>query len=303
MSAWKPFLRQMLARWLKVPPEPQAPAGSPGTVRVFRASERYFRLKQAIWFGKQLLLVAFAIVFAVVLHHAWVDGRIRLPEGHSLQDPTVRWVAGGVLVLHLLPLIIELISMPFTYALAWLDYDQRWYITTDRSLRIREGVWRVREMTLTFANIQQMTIRQNPIQRVFGISDLVVTTAGGGSGGGAGGIGEPGHHGAEPVHTGVLRGVEKPEELRDWILQRMQSLKDSGLGDPDDLEHRDPFLRSVGMGQAEPVMISGPASAAVAMDMVHAARSLAEEARALRRVLDRETPGTSQPPTGQWTKM
>ena len=62
-----------------------------------------------------------------------------------------------------------------------LDYDYHHYVITDRSLRIRAGVWHVHEMTMTFANVQNISIRQGPLQRLLGIADLVVQTAGGGS--------------------------------------------------------------------------------------------------------------------------
>lgn len=295
MSAWKLWVRTGLTRWLKVPPEPQAPAGSPGSVRTFRAAENYFRIKQLVWVGKQLALMGFAIAFAVGLHQAWADGRIHLPSGKSFQDPTARWVAGGLLALHLLPLVVELLSMPFTYALAWLDYDQRWYITTDRSLRIREGIWKVRELTLTFANIQQMTIRQGPVQRLFGISDLVVTTAGGG-----GTLGTPTQHtSAEPVHTGTLRGVSNADEIRDWIQEKSRALKDSGLGDPDDAAAI-PAASVVGLTRAG-------ATGREQGRVLEAARQLKVEAEALRRYLSRgEGGGTDSMPMeggGRWQKM
>ena len=35
--------------------------------------------------------------------------------------------------------------------LVTLDYRYRWYVVTDRSLRIREGLWRIQERTMTHA--------------------------------------------------------------------------------------------------------------------------------------------------------
>lgn len=232
MTGSKGFLHEALARWLKVPPEPHPPAGSPGSVRIFRAAPSYFRLQQWVWGLKQAWLVVAALAFAVIFHQMVEEGKIRLPHVEGPGLGWINWLAGGFVLFHVLPLVLELLSLPFTYALIWLDYDQRWYIATDRSLRIREGVWRVREMTLTYANIQQITVRQGPLQRMLGISDLVVTTAGGGSGGA--GAGKPGHATIEPIHTGVLRGVDNADSIRDLILARMRQLKDAGLGDPDD---------------------------------------------------------------------
>ena len=61
-----------------------------------------------------------------------------------------------------------------------LDYEQRWYVVTDRSLRLRTGVWSVREMTMSFANLQQITVTQGPLQRLLGLADVRFQSAGGG---------------------------------------------------------------------------------------------------------------------------
>ena len=41
----------------------------------------------------------------------------------------------------------------------------------------------VLETTITFENIQNVTVQQGPLQRLFGIADVRVDTAGGGGGG------------------------------------------------------------------------------------------------------------------------
>ena len=111
-----------------------------------------------------------------------------------------------------------------------LDYDMRFYIITDRSLRIREGVWVIRETTLTFENIQNMRITQGPIQRMFGVSDLVVETAGGG---GANPMAESRNESqaTRSNHTGAFRGLGKPDRLRDQILAYLRQVRTSGLGE------------------------------------------------------------------------
>ena len=59
-----------------------------------------------------------------------------------------------------------MLALPLTFALVRLDYELRWYIVTDRSLRIREGVTSLRESTMTFANIQHIAVRQGPLQPI-----------------------------------------------------------------------------------------------------------------------------------------
>jgi uncharacterized membrane protein YdbT with pleckstrin-like domain len=150
-----------------------------------------------------------------------------------------------------------------------LDYRYRWYMVSDTSLRIREGLLRVREQTMTHANIQNLAIRQGPLQRLFGISDLRVRTAGGGHRGG--GSEQESSEGAS-MHLGYLRGVDNAAEIRDLILDRMRRLRDSGLGDPDE------------QPAAEPTTPTGWHSGPD--DRVAAARELLAEARRLRAALE-----------------
>ena len=85
-----------------------------------------------------------------------------------------------------------------------LDYEMRWYKVTDRSLRIREGVWRMREMTMMFDNIQNISITQGPIQRMLNIADLKVQTAGGSTP-----VPQQGQKGMTfDMHTGYFRGID-----------------------------------------------------------------------------------------------
>ena len=67
------------------------------------------------------------------------------------------------------------------YVAIHLRYDTTWYVLTDRSLRIRRGIWIIHETTISFENVQNVEVRQGPLQRYFGIADVVVTTAGGGA--------------------------------------------------------------------------------------------------------------------------
>jgi uncharacterized membrane protein YdbT with pleckstrin-like domain len=124
-----------------------------------------------------------------------------------------------------------LITQLFALALVRLDFDKRWYVITDRSLRIREGIFHVREMTVTFANIQNISISQGPVQRFLDISDLRVDTAGGGGGSQQ----ERAAQGQENLHTAWFRGINNAHEIRALIQQRLRQHKDAGLGDHDDL--------------------------------------------------------------------
>jgi len=240
-------LKALLLRLLKVPPEPEPAAGLPSSIRVFRASRNFYTLKLLKWGLTQtggLIGIIAIFVFDVL----------------SGFPPRFAFV---VRVLEFVGLIGWAIQLPVTFFLVRLDYEMRWYIVTDRSLRIRHGIQSVREITMTFANIQQITLHQGPLQRLLGISDLQVRTAGGGgtdsSSAGAG------HHGqSESMHLGFFRGVDNAAEIRDLILERLRLWRDAGLGDPDD------------------VVEDEPAGAPAGCEIVRAAQELLAEAKALR---------------------
>ena len=157
-----------------------------------------------------------------------------------------------------------LAQLPVSLMAVILDWELRWYIVTDRSLRIREGVRKVSEMTMTFDNVQEVSIRQGPVERLFGISNLRVRTAGGG--------GRANHHEAEGEeksgHIGYFRGVDNAPAIRDLILERLKRLRDSGLGD---LDQPEADFDAAVTTQHSAVLV--------------AARELLEEARALRRTV------------------
>ena len=67
-----------------------------------------------------------------------------------------------------------ILAPPFSYMLQRLNYELRWYIMTDRSLRIRSGIWSVEEIAMTFANIQDLQITAGPVQGWLGL-DLPLT--------------------------------------------------------------------------------------------------------------------------------
>ena len=242
--------KALVLRLLKVPAEPQAPAGSPGSVKVFRAAPNFYKLKLFLWAIRQVFGFVGIIIFLSIWHTT--VGK-QVPTGVNLI----------IDVSELTGVVIFLVQIPFTYMLVRLDYEMRWYIVTDRSLRIRTGVWNVRESTLTFANLQQISVGQGPLQRLLGIYDLEVKTAGGGGGGG-----HHGHsaHGAS-MHQGFFHGIDNAPEVRAMMLERLRHLRDTGLGDPDETHH-------------EESKAPQPATA-----LLDAAQGLLQETRRLRQAM------------------
>jgi membrane protein YdbS with pleckstrin-like domain len=240
-------LRRLLLRFLRVPPDPALPAG--GTIRVFRAAPAYFHYHLVIW--------AFAQAAALTgLIGGTVGLRYVIP---NVQNP---WIVFALHAAEALTWLAFLVHLPVSLGVLRLDFDLRWYILSDRSLRIREGIITVKEKTMTFANIQQISIRQNPLQRLLRIADVQVRTAGGGSGGsGSTQHGEIG----ESMHEAFFRGVDNAEEIKRAIQERVRLHRDAGLGDPDEPE---PHL---------------PAAAVPGdVEALAAARELLEEMRGLR---------------------
>lgn len=211
--------RRSLLRWLRVPPEPVAPAGSPQSVRQFRAGRNFYKLSLLQWVLKQLAVAGSLVAaFSFFGPLYFVD----IPAGAFQAWVRLIWSA-----LEVIAAIGFVVQLPFSYAAVRLSYEMRWYIVTDRSLRIRSGIWSVEELTMTFANIQQVNLTQGPLQRLLGIADLEVTSAGGG--------GKKRDRGeGDDSHSGRFAGVENATAIRNLILDRLKQYRDAGLGDPDE---------------------------------------------------------------------
>ena len=189
----KPLLLKLFA---VDPTPPQEPMGvSHDQVLRFNAAPAYLKYRLIGWVIATCVIGLGGLIMNIIL---FVSG-----EAAAI-------VVALILDIFMLGLIF------WIYFVVRIDYDMRTYIVTDRSLRIREGAWMVREMTLTFANIQNVKVSQGPLERAFGIKNLEVETAGGGGQ-------QPGNQGNPfSFHTGYLRGIENAEEIREMIRKRME---------------------------------------------------------------------------------
>lgn len=127
---------------------------------------------------------------------------------------------GGVL-LALLLAVIEFFVVGFALVVARVDYDLRHYLVGDRSLRVAQGAWKREEVTLSYANVQNIEVMQGPLERLFGFKSLTVSTAG-----------SDGSPQDDASHLVTLVGLENADELRELILGMLRQHKDSGLGEP-----------------------------------------------------------------------
>ncbi len=216
-------LTRAITRFLYVPSEPEPPLGSPGSVRVFNAAPGYYRYRLVLWGFKQL-----GTVIGLVVGLAFIAGGIEVGKFPLSGEITT--------LIEMVGVGLFLVQLPLSFLMVKLDYQYRWYMTTDTSLRIREGIGTVQERTMTFANIQNLSLKQGPVQRAFGISDLQVRTAGGG-GAESAEDSKKGLSDADNMHLGYFRGVDNANEIRDLILAQMRGMRDSGLGDPDEPMH------------------------------------------------------------------
>ncbi|MCC6132631.1 MAG: PH domain-containing protein [Acidobacteria bacterium] len=213
-------LRQTVLRFLKIPERPHVPPGEEASCQTFRAGKGYYDYIRLGWGFGQAGALAGLLFGALFLHY--VPGFGFLIRFGPWSVPVSTAVLSAIEFLAFAGYALQL---PFTYFVLRLDYECRYYLLSDRSLRIQEGIWFFREQTFTLANIQQINVKQNPVQKLFGIADVVVSTAGGG-----GGQGPEGHSQEASLHSGNLRGVTGAEKIRDRLLAQMKRYKDSGLG-------------------------------------------------------------------------
>ena len=294
------WVKARVLRLMRVPHEPEPPMGAPGSVRVFRAGVNHYRLRVLRWyFGQAGALIG--IGFSLVFLSAFEAGleRARARAAAPVPSPTVEaspmspspspsprasrsreerrrsqeralaklasrtpaYVVPLIEFLEFLGIALFLVQLLITYAIVRLEFEQHWYIVTDRSLRIRTGILRLQESTMSFANLQQVEIRQGPLQRFLGLADVCVRSAGGGDPG----PGSKGHGQETSLHMGVFEGVGNAVEIRDLIIERLRRFREAGLGDPEDARAQEPV-------------------AAAGVSTENAVAELLAEARALRRV-------------------
>jgi membrane protein YdbS with pleckstrin-like domain len=195
-----------LGSWFRVPSgPPPLPADSGEPLRQVHPAAGFLRyLKLKFW----VALLA-------------VDGLIALFWlGLAARHPR------AAMILLVPALLIAVLPDIVVYVALQLRYDTTWYVMSSRSLRIRRGIWVLREMTITFENVQNLKVTQGPLMRYFGIKNLVVETAGG-----AAPAKKPDGTGGAPENQAVLEGLDNADEIRDLIMARVRASRSAGLGD------------------------------------------------------------------------
>ena len=199
-----------LVDWFAVPADPPSlPAHDSDRVEVFRPDPGYLAYLK-FWFWLSLWpmdLVITAVMVAVFMVSPLLGFVLLLPA----------------VALAVLPDVVAYVALH-------LRYDSTWYLLSDRALRIRRGIWVITEVTVTFENVQNLRVQAGPVQRWFGIADVVVETAGGGAA-----------EGGQTGHVAVVQGIADAPEVRRRIMQEVARSGTAGLGDE---EHPDAPARS-----------------------------------------------------------
>lgn len=194
---------RFLTDWFRVPESPPTlPVAEGDRLRSFHPSRRYLSyLKLYFWLGLAAVDVAIVIAWAAIF--------VALPPlGVALIVPA--------LVVAVAPDIVA-------YVAIHLKYDTMWYVMSDRSLRCRRGIWNILEHTITFENVQNVFVVRGPVQQLFGISTIVLETAGASEG--------EGDNAFAVGNKAIMEGIGNPEEIRELILERVRASKSAGLGD------------------------------------------------------------------------
>ena len=271
-------LKRLLLRLFRVDERPEPPPGSPESLRTFRASSRFFRYSLLKWgLGQTGALFGVVVSTLGFLPFAfWVSD-----EGFEFLDigPWTDFTRA----LGPLLIVLFVVQVPLSYLVLRLGYEMRWYMVSDRALRIRYGVYSVREQTMTVVNIQNMAVKRGPLQRLFGIADLEIRTA---SGGGSDDDDE------DSLSRGLLQGLDNADELRNLLLASLRQSRDAGLGDPEDntagivVEDERVVEAAATWGRDDPAR--PPSSRGAGDDSVlAAARQLLAECRELRAAVGR----------------
>jgi len=204
--------RSACERVLRIPADPEPPPGDEASTKVYRAADNYYKYLLVVWAISSFATILPTLIATIVCLAAAATSNL---------SPLFALIPSFLLVIMIIASVIHL-------AIVRLNYEKRWYIVTDRSLRVREGVIGIREITVTFANIQNISISQGPIQRLLSIADLRVDTAGGA------GATDHSHHAVAQTHVAWFRGVDNAPQVRELIQSRLRQWKDAGLGDHDD---------------------------------------------------------------------
>ena len=211
-------IKNFCLRLLKISPEPSDYHAEAANEQVFRPAPAFFAYHLFVWFYQSLGgVLSLAILIVPML----------IGVLNSLE---VRWQMPIVMLLLLLAALTALIYAGSAFIHVWLDYELRRYRISRSGIKVREGAISILETTMSIANIQNVSIEQGPIQRVLGISDILIQSAGGGGGVAQAAKGLP----SPDYHTVRFAGVRDAETIANVLREYLKIYQDSGLGHTED---------------------------------------------------------------------
>ena len=218
-------IRTVVARLLRIPLDaPTLPTGAGDLIDCFHPAPAWIRVRQL-----QVLMIAGLGILSLV--GSMVALHLIEPQSHkdfSEENSFLFWgtLRSFDLTLQLIGFLVILVTATVKLTTIRLQYDCTWYVLTTRALRIRRGLWVINETTITHANIQNVTVRQGPLERLFGLSSIEVETAGGGAA-----AGSKKKSSDDSGHTGRIDGILDPTALRERIMAQVRRTRTAGLGD------------------------------------------------------------------------
>lgn len=154
----------------------------------------------------------------------------------------------------------SLVLGPFFWVMLiplYFRYHTMRYRFDEEGVSMRWGILFRREISLTYARIQDIHLSSNFVERWLGLARIQIQTA-------------SGNAGAEMT----IEGLREYEQLRDFLYDRMRGTRGAGLVAP---------ARAVGEAAAPAAVLAGGAEA---VELTSTLRAVAEELRALRTELE-----------------
>ena len=113
------------------------PRGAGGSIRAFKPSRRSLAYRKLyFWVG--------LTIFDLLLTIGWITIVVANPLVGALLFPVY--------------LAVAVVPDVLAYIAIHLRYDTTWYVMSERSLRIRRGIWIIHETTITYENIQNVGV-------------------------------------------------------------------------------------------------------------------------------------------------
>lgn len=118
-----------------------------------------------MYLGNMIYLAIVVVVILTVMHFGW-----DLLKENVTSDETILW-AGGIAIMAVFALyaIIE----PIVF------YNRYRFMINDERIDVRKGVIIIRRTMVPIERVHQVEVTRGPINNMFGLANVDVTTAGG----------------------------------------------------------------------------------------------------------------------------